>query len=191
MEAASGENLTEFFNDWIYNEGYPSYTVSWNQISPTQISVTLNQTQSHASVSFFEAPVPIRILGSGGETIDTVLNNTTNGETFNIPVTFSVSSVLFDPDAHLISKNNTILGIDNINFETQFVVYPNPTLTDFEIKKPSNIIIKNIKLFNSLGKLVLETTSTKKVSIKNLSAGIYFVEIDTNKGKAHKQLIKQ
>jgi aminopeptidase N len=27
MKAESGEYLTEFFNDWLYGEGYPSYSV--------------------------------------------------------------------------------------------------------------------------------------------------------------------
>ena len=31
METASGTDLTEFFSDWVYNQGYPSYTInsSW------------------------------------------------------------------------------------------------------------------------------------------------------------------
>ncbi len=50
MEDASGEDLTEFFDDWIYNEGYPSYAVSWSQNAANQVSVNLDQTQSHSSL---------------------------------------------------------------------------------------------------------------------------------------------
>ncbi|MCB0464960.1 MAG: M1 family metallopeptidase, partial [Aequorivita sp.] len=33
MENASGEDLSEFFNDWIYGQGYPRYTIFWNQLT--------------------------------------------------------------------------------------------------------------------------------------------------------------
>ena len=88
MEDASGEDLTEFFNDWIYDEGYPSYTVTWNQNSGNDVSLTINQAQSHSSVSFFEAPVPIRFYGTNSEELDVVFDNTVNGENFmmNVPL---------------------------------------------------------------------------------------------------------
>jgi len=50
--------LTEFFNDWIYNQGYPSYTITAQNWGPGQARVVVNQTQTDASVSYFEMPVP-------------------------------------------------------------------------------------------------------------------------------------
>ncbi len=47
MEAASGEDLTGFFNNWVYNQGYPSYEVQWHQPNPNQVQIQLDQTQSH------------------------------------------------------------------------------------------------------------------------------------------------
>ena len=82
IETSSGEDLTEFFNDWLYNEGYPSYTVTWNQPSANQVSLTIGQTQSDASVSFFEAPVPLRLIGTLGEELDIVLDHTSNQQNF-------------------------------------------------------------------------------------------------------------
>ncbi len=54
MEAVSGEDLSEFFNDWIYGQGYPSYTIEWNRINTSEIQIVVNQTQSHNSVSFLK-----------------------------------------------------------------------------------------------------------------------------------------
>ena len=31
LETVYGQPLTEFFNDWIYGQGYPTFSVSWNQ----------------------------------------------------------------------------------------------------------------------------------------------------------------
>ena len=32
LEAVSGIDLKEFFDDWFYGQGYPSYNVQWTQI---------------------------------------------------------------------------------------------------------------------------------------------------------------
>lgn len=106
MEVASGENLTEFFNEWVYKQGYPSYTVEWSLASANLIQFELNQTQSHASVSFFEAPVTVRIHGTGGKMQEELLDHTFGGETFDKSVAFNVASVEFGPETDLISKNN-------------------------------------------------------------------------------------
>ncbi len=193
METASGKNLTEFFNDWIYNEGYPSYAIEWGQTSSTEISVIVNQTQSHASVSYFEAPIPIRIIGTGNEVLDTVLDNTLNGETFTVPVNFTVSSVLFDPDTHLISKNNTVdtLNIVNYNITKNIILYPNPTFDELFFEKPSDIIIQKIIIYNENGKKVLKTSETEQIKTKKWAFGTYFVKIKTNKGTFYKKFIKK
>src|SRR5690606_3597619 len=109
MEATSGLDLTEFFNDWIYGEGYPIYTVRWNQVNSGSINLNLTQTQSYNSVSFFEALVPLRLKGTQGETLDVVLDNTVNNESFWPNVSFTVQSIQFDPERDLISKNSQIL----------------------------------------------------------------------------------
>ena len=193
MESVSGQNLTEFFNDWIYNEGYPTYSVEWNQTSPTQISLLVNQVQSHVSVSYFEALIPIKIIGSGGEILDTILNNTVDGENFNVNVSFTVDTIQFDPDVHLISKNNTIsLGVDDVNYlESKLKIYPNPASNSFQIKKANDILIENISVYNTLGQLVLNNQQTENINIKNLAIGLHFVKIETNQGTVYKRLMKK
>ena len=141
MEAASGQSLTEFFSDWLYNQGYPSYTIEWNQISPTEVKTTITQTQSDASVSYFEAPVPLRFLGTMGEVLDVTLNNTTNTEEFFNTVNFTVANVVFDPESDLISKNNSVqLGLYEPPVDLEFRIYPNPTSQSFTIQKPESLI---------------------------------------------------
>ena len=63
IEATSGQNLTEFFNDYFFGQGYPSYDVNvqYSDIANAP-TVFINQRQSHLSVSFFEMPVPIKLI---------------------------------------------------------------------------------------------------------------------------------
>ncbi|WP_179317071.1 M1 family aminopeptidase [Winogradskyella undariae] len=190
METSTGEDLGEFFQDWVYNAGYPSYEVNWSQ-NGNLLQLTLAQTQSDESVSFFEAGVPIRILGSLGESIDVVLDHTINNEEFLEIVDFTVDEVLFDPDYHLISKNNTVtLGTDDYDFNTEITLYPNPTTSLIHIEKPEQTTINSIKIYNSLGQLLLEQNWSPQVDLTALSSGLLFVQFQTDDQIINKRIIK-
>ena len=192
MEATSGEDLSEFFDDWIYNEGYPRYTIEWNQFNPDEVRIVVNQTQSHTSVSYFEAPVPLRIIGTDGEILDVILDNTFNEEVFNEPVDFTIATIAFDPDFHLISRNNSvILGMNDNQIAAQFELYPNPANSVIYINKPDEIIIEKIQIFDIQGRLLLEPEIQTQILIEQLSSGIHFVRIETNYGIVHKRIVKQ
>lgn len=191
MEATSGQDLSEFFNDWLYNEGYPSYTVQWNQPNVSEISIQISQTQSHPSVSYFEAPVPLRLVGTMGEVMDIVLVNTTNQQVFSTPVAFTVSSIIFDPESDLISDNNTVLlSIDTPNVDVPFVLYPNPSSENIYIQKPDGMIISEVRFFNALGQLLLQRPYNQTMDVSAFATGMLFVQFETNTGVITKSLLK-
>jgi len=192
MEAASGEVLTEFFNDWLYNEGYPTYDIQWNQPNANQINLQINQTQSDPSVSFFEAPVPIRVIGTNGESVDLVLDHTTNGQQFNEAITFTVASIEFDPEADLISRNSTTtLSNEDFTLNTELAMFPNPASTALNLRVPSDLEITNIKIFNPLGQLVKDVGFTPTISVSDLSSGLHFIKFETNQGVFFKSMLKK
>ncbi|ARV15873.1 M1 family aminopeptidase [Polaribacter sp. SA4-12] len=191
LETASGLELGEFFNDWVYNQGYPTYNVAWHQPTSNSVSIQLNQTQSHSSVSFFENKVPIRLNGTNGEVLDLVLNNINNEQTFVENVNFTISSVEFDPDLHLISKNNNVtLGLENNSFVTENIsLFPNPINDILSIQASENIKINSSIIYNTLGKKMIEATN-KQINLRQLNTGIYFITIFTDHGYFHKKIIK-
>lgn len=190
LEAVYGSSLTEFFDDWVYKQGYPTYTVTAQNWGAGQAKITIGQTQSHFSVSFFEMPVPVRLTGAGGLTFDTVLNNTTNNQEFIISVPFAVTGVEFDPEKDIISKNNTAtLANENFELENGIAIYPNPVQNELHIQLPSNITINSVSIFNGIGQKVLEN-SNSDFSVNTLSSGVYYVEIETSEGTFHKKIIK-
>jgi len=190
LEAVYGSSLTEFFDDWVYKQGYPTYTVTAQNWGAGQAKITIGQTQSHFSVSFFEMPVPVRLTGAGGLTFDTVLNNTSNNQEFIISVPFAVTGVEFDPEKDIISKNNTAtLANENFELENGIAIYPNPVQNELHIQLPSNITINSVSIFNGIGQKVLEN-SNSDFSVNTLSSGVYYVEIETSEGTFHKKIIK-
>ncbi len=192
METASGQNLSEFFNDWIYNQGYPSYTLTWYQPLANQLKIRIDQNQSHASVSYFEAPVPVRVYGPSGETLDLILNNTINGEEFLEIVNFQVTQVDIDPESHLISKNNSaVLDLEDEVLASEFTIYPNPTTTELYIDKPNDIFIESITVYNTLGQIESQLKQQEKINVSKLSKGLYFISVQTDRGIVHKSFLKQ
>ena len=194
MEAAAGgEDLSEFFNDWIYGEGYPRYTIRWNQAGgQSNINVEISQTQSHPSVSFFEAPVPLRINGTQGETLDIVLDNTTNNQAFQPAVGFTVQNIQFDPDYHLISRsNNVVLGTKDFTLDQQFDIYPNPTSGIVNFEKPASINVQNINIYNTLGQLLYSEKYSETVDISKFSKGILIFQVETSEGVLNKRIVKE
>ena len=192
MEATSGKNLTEFFNDWIYGEGYPIYTIKWNQQTSGSINVKISQTQSDSSVSFFESPVPLRFRGFQGESLDVVLDNTNNDQYFQPNVNFTVQSVQFDPESDLISRNSqVVLGTTNFDYDNEIVLYPNPTFGMVNIQKPQNLEINQIRIYNALGQLLDAQSFSETLDLSKLSNGILFVQLQTSDGVINKTIVKE
>jgi aminopeptidase N len=192
LEAAdNGNSLTEFFNDWLYNQGYPTYTITAQNWGAGQAKIIVNQTQSHSSVSFFEMPLEIRLTGSGAQVLDVVVNNTTNAQEFIVSVPFVVTGVAFDPNKHIISKNNTAtLGTENFDMSSAISVYPVPSENELTIQFPSNVTLYKVEIYNNLGQL-LKTDFKNILDISGLSSGVHFLKIETSEGLFHKNFIKK
>lgn len=196
LEAQSGIALTEFFEDWFYGEGYPSYTIKWAAQGP-DLQLTLDQVTSHASVDFFEMTLPIKVTGQGQDSVLRIAHHE-NGQMANIELPFIVESIEFDPDLWICSRNNIleevdfITGINDFPNANNVKLYPNPS-TDFvtveiqdQTQTSGQIIIRN-QLGQNLGEWPIEGIQTR-IKITTFPSGIYTLEINTDKGKTLKLL---
>ena len=192
LEAVYGSSLAEFFNDWVYNQGYPKYAITVQNLAVGQAKITVNQTTTDTSVSFFEMPVPIRLTGAGGVSQDVVVNNTINGQQFTVAVPFSVTGVLFDPKKDIISKSSTAtLAVADFNFDQSAQIYPNPASNALSVDLPEGIEIESAIFYTVLGQKILETKSVKNWDISSFASGIHFLSLQTNKGTKQFKFIKE
>ena len=199
LEAASGVYLKEFFDDWFYGQGYPSYNVQWTQFGNDYVKINMSQTTSHPSISFFPLPVALEFKNATQEkTI--VVDNKYNGEIFFENIGFIADTVLIDPHIWLTTKNNISQKIsDNITGENVVQVFPNPFINSFYIYL-RNFISQNatIKIFNSLGQMLFQKSITINGSLFTeinphiITRGVYLMKIETgNKFKFVKKILKQ
>ncbi len=179
---STGKDFTEFFNDWVYGQGYPTYTIKWKQNPNQSITIQASQSQSHSSVAFFELPLPIKVVGTGGEVAYLKPEHTSNGQYFNYPLTFTVASVEFNYEYQIVEKNSTITMDNNMNtseFSNEtFSIYPVPAKNEIFFKGISKN--ENFKIFAADGKLVKIGTYIvgKSINISDLVAGNYIISIN-------------
>jgi aminopeptidase N len=191
LEAVHSTNLDDFFNDWVYNQGYPTYTITAQNWGAGQAKIIVNQTQSDPSVTYFEMPLEIRLSGAGAATHDVVVNNTGNGQEFIVSVPFVVSGVTFDPNKHIISRNNVAtLASNSFDLEQTISVYPNPANDELHIMMPTSVQLEKVEIFNTLGQLVGQKID-HDFSISELASGIHLLKITTSEGVIHKNFIKK
>ena len=191
LEAVYGSSLTEFFNDWVYKQGYPSYTITAHNSNPGQVEIKVNQTQSDPSVTFFEMPIPVRVLGTNGEQLDLVLNNTENGQIFIENVPFTVNSILFDPNKNIISnQNSATLGLKDFESDT-LQLYPNPVSGQLTLKLPEGTIIEKTIFYNALGQKVKESTHETTWDVSGLATGVHFMSVITDSGSKQMRFVKK
>jgi len=82
------------------------------------------------------------------------------------------------------------LGINDINLDLNISVYPNP-VSDFLFITNNGINIESIAIINVSGKRVKRMTNDfSKIDFNQLSEGIYFVYIVTDRGELYKKIIR-
>lgn len=71
--------------------------------------------------------------------------------------------------------------IASVSFDhtSEIALYPNPITISDKINLQTDDLskIKNIQIYNTAGKLILESEASRQVSVENLSTGLYIVQI--------------
>lgn len=200
-EQETGLDLTDFFNQWYFGEGYPTYAVQYNAVGTT-VNVQINQTVSRPTVTpLFTNPVDLRILRSGGlgDTIVRIdiTSNQTTATISGIENFVSVNAV--DPLNYIINKAGAItqnpnLSVADLQQEAEtLLIYPNPTegqlTVVFSDEQP-----RTLRLIDQKGKTVLEqkVVSMETIDLSGFGSGQYLVELtDTQQVGVTRKVIKK
>ncbi|MBA4304497.1 MAG: hypothetical protein C0424_09765 [Sphingobacteriaceae bacterium] len=195
LEAYSGQSLQAFFDQWVYGEGFPTYTVNWNQVDSTVYVEVLQTTTSPVTPSF-STPVPVR-LAVGGQFVNLRVNPTAGVNRFQI--NGIVTSAQLDPTAILLKgttsaiRRVTTLGVSVAEESLlKAKVYPNPVTDILSVETESDG--SQLRLFDAAGRMVFETTlqqQQSEVSIGQLATGIYHIQLTSGSKTFNQRLVKQ
>lgn len=114
MEAVSGLDLGPFFQQWVYGEYYPAYTVSWAGrpvAGGTRVTVRVEQTQTNTGL--FTMPLEIRATNSLGASITVRVPNSGQVQWYDFEVPGLAVLVQLDPDGWVLctKSDGSIAGV--------------------------------------------------------------------------------
>ncbi len=191
LEQQSGRNLDEFFADWFYGQGHPSYQLEWWQ-SEGQLHLRLQQTTSHFSVDFFEMPVEVRFMAVGGN-VDLVFDHTYNGQEFVVDFPNEIVIVKIDPNNWLVSRGNTVMEVAVTStgepLLEEVALFPNPATTELVVQAPAQLLPAQARIVDMQGRLFRELQlrhEQEVIDIRELPAGYYYLVLQ--RGDARKAL---
>lgn len=113
--------------------------------------------------------------------------------TFRHHDTFDENSVLIDDV--LVTAANVAAVDDNI-LSSSVNIYPTAVDTEFTINNRSTIALNTASVYDVNGRLISQhnlngLVGEKSINVASLNAGLYFVELTSDNGKAVKKMIKK
>ncbi len=189
----TGENQDAFFNEWFYGEGFPSYTLEWEN-DQNNVNLTLSQSSSDLSVLFFHNKVPIEFKNNNNDTI-VVVDPQFSGEQFHISLNFVPLYVNIDPEIQIISgANKVIRKLPAGSITDQLSIIPNPAVDYLELKSTNTSLnFSAFRLCTMLGNEVFSVDLNNRkiidLSDKNLKSGLYIADITTSSGHYFQKII--
>lgn len=195
MESSSGKNLSQFFNQWYYGYGYPTFSINWNQLGD-QLYLKITQAASSSKTPLFTTSLEIKVKRTQGDTTVRFFIDSNVSE-FSFTCPGDITGFMVDPNQWILNKTGAIVndastGVKNIvpGINPDYFIFPNPVSDYFKITTagsiPENL---EIKLFNQSGQQVFKgmAESNQQIEIPKLPNGIYLLQI--NKTNLYKILI--
>ncbi|HPS64033.1 MAG TPA: M1 family aminopeptidase [Ignavibacteria bacterium] len=189
-ESTSGSNLKYFFDEWIYGENYPAYTISYSYVDAgnNNYQVYLNLSQKvNTNPLYFTMPVQVLVKSDYGDTIITLLNFQQE-QNYSFGIKGKPVSIELDPD-NLILKDKK--G-DEPRIPVQYYLkqnYPNPfnpvTTIEYSILhyEPVKLIVYDAR--GRQIKIVVNQNQPPGIykaifNAENYASGVYFYILYAN-----------
>lgn len=190
MQNYTGINFTQFFNQWYYGQGYPTFSATWNQANNTFYLKSTQTTSFPSSVPLFITHVDYRISRTAKPDTIVRLFHGQAVENYSFALTGSVTSIGIDPNNWILNKVGTIVkdvttsNIELENSEVSVFVGPNPTSDALNIYM-YNHENASVEIYDAVGKLILAKDFDGHVEfdISKLTNGIYIVNIINKSGE--------
>jgi len=185
FEQQADTSLTEFFNDWLYGEGYPQFRIDYSQDETGLINLTLSQYPTHNSVDFFEITVPVSFRGTVKDTT-MYFHNIFDNQSFEFSLDFNIHEVVLDPDYHVITKDPVISSVGEIELDEEIIIFPNPVADRLNIFTTANKIIY-IELISLNGSVIKKFQKSGKsrltIDVSDINSGVYYLKVNNTTKK--------
>ncbi len=196
-EQVTGLELGWFFNEWIYQAGFPRYSLDWNSEQTGdswRIITRLGQDNGQQAPEIFHMPLPVKFCGLGLDSLLCIQPHT-NPEIDTFVFSTCPDSIVVDPDNWILDSCYMTGIAENakgpIPEPRILSIAPNPAsgCLKFQLSgKPSSQ--QQLQIYDRLGRLIrtlpYRLTSHGRNSVhwnrtdstgRNVPAGIYFARL--------------
>ena len=185
MSTYTGINFNQFFNQWYYGQGYPTFTVKYAKAGNT-FYLKSTQTQSMASITpLFVTHVDYKI--SRASMPDTIIRMQHGQlvENYTLTLTGTVTAVAVDPKNWILNKvvgptldNTIITSVDELQESISIAIGPNPTADMVYVNLNSNEK-HSFEIIDITGKSIIkkEFEQHAEFDLSKYSNGMYTVMI--------------
>lgn len=187
-DAQTGINSTQFFSQWYYGQGYPTFSVSYNTIGNTLMLKSTQQVSMPSVTPLFITPVEYKITRAGApDTLVRVVHSTTT-EVYYFALTGTVTGIVCDPNNWIINKAlgpfvdpSIAAGLEPGAVVTdEFQAWPNP-VNQFLHLRPASA--STVKLYDLQGRLVAErVVRGGQVDVSALEPAVYLIQVYDGEG---------
>lgn len=185
MSTYTGINLDAFFEEWYFGEGYPTYSVRWEQVGQ-DVLIEITHTGSKPTVTpLFTNDLELMLNRAGAP--DTIIRFPINSNTelFSVSNVGSLSTsatIIVDPNNWIINNVGTVtqdnsLTINEMVKSEDLFIAPNPNNGVFTIE---NLTSKaEINVYDMFGKVVKKIAfdPNSTINLNELEKGNYLLEL--------------
>ncbi|MFH2142552.1 MAG: M1 family aminopeptidase [Bacteroidota bacterium] len=186
----SSMDFNDFFDDWYYGYGFPTYNVVWSYINDT-VYLNVNQTTSSSLTTFFCNDMEYKIVYQGGDTTIRV-SMTQNNQVYSIYLPENVTDLIVDPDNWILDGQGTV--VINMEINQNFIpvsIFPNPAANNLNIEFSDNNFY-NINLIDVNGKCLIQRENSNSciIDLEDINSGIYHLVIKNDSSVGTYKIVK-
>lgn len=200
MENETGMDFTNFMQEWYFGEGFPMYSVRWNNVGANMLVEINQQTTMPGVTPFFTNDLQLRFDRSG--VADTTMRFAITGtqNQFLVPNPGNIVNIVaIDPSNWIINGNlgivhdvNFTVGIEEQQAAEPIHIYPNPSNGPFtvEMTKPGDY---TLTVIDTRGR-VLKTGNFDQKTVVDLSgeaSGTYVLQVSGSDGMKVRRMLKK
>lgn len=212
-EDQSGKDLDWFFDQWIYQAGYPDFDIAWDYTTSNdgQFTAVVTIKQQQWTSFQFKAPIEIAFQTTSGSILDTLVS-TAAEQKFYVDLKAEPQSLTIDPNNWLLKEFDIVSdpsppGVKPYDFFLS-QNYPNPFLSGgqteilYHVPQLDGPHPISIQIYNILGQRVATLVDRsmqgglyktlwdgKDMSGRTVPSGVYFYRMASNNHTIEKKLV--
>ncbi len=157
IENYSKVDLTDFFEQWVYREGWPKIQLNVEK-DKTVCNITLRQNNPKSWGTFTDIPIEIGFVTTSNDTVYKIVNLNKSEEKFKLDMgeDFYIDKITVNEGPtvrSLIELISITTDVENYN-EQQVRLYPNPSDSQIIINYPAKEGLTRVEIFNLNGKFI-------------------------------------